>query len=272
MTQKTERENAIVREIHNEFDTASIRALKEAKEIIDGLSIHSKSEVLHKLGFHKAKGVSSYLQEKSKSDGAKKMFEIISEYALKYPQYKFITDDQSVHICTKYHLVCAPVSCYTGDVPAKNMIEMSEFIAKFNHFTIGYKINSMAFPYPSTDKFKIPVIKEYVKERGGFLTISELAEIETISDRLHGNIFSSACRMDTTTITTKENLSICAPSKDMDTIGLHQTGGFFKQMFSTKIVEIPDPVVLCKVPDGYLIITKWGIEEEDELLINEKMN
>lgn len=64
--------------------------------------------------------------------------------------------------------------------------------------------------------------------------------------------------------------TICAPQDDFilysrDRIVCH------------KIVSLPDPIVLCQVGsgyghDGYLIVSKWGLEGEDESLTNEKMN
>lgn len=44
---------------------------------------------------------------------------------------------------------------------------------------------------------------------------------------------------------------ICAPKKD---------------------ISIPDAVVLQTVEDGYLIVTAWGDEAADEIVVNEKMN
>jgi len=40
----------------------------------------------------------------------------------------------------------------------------------------------------------------------------------------------------------------------------------------TKIIKVPDPVVLQPVKDGYLIVTSWGGESEDPIIINPKNN
>jgi len=46
--------------------------------------------------------------------------------------------------------------------------------------------------------------------------------------------------------------------------------------FKISKIEIPDPVVLKPVYYGgqkhYLIVTAWGLEASDELVVNEKMN
>jgi len=63
-------------------------------------------------------------------------------------------------------------------------------------------------------------------------------------------------------------LEICAPLKDME---LRE---------GTKVIDgyrlsHPDPVVLLPIQSpywGYLILTAWGDEASDELIVNQKMN
>lgn len=65
-----------------------------------------------------------------------------------------------------------------------------------------------------------------------------------------------------------EPLVICAPITDMRLDDDATLEGH-------KIVEkvhVPDPVVLCPVHRGYLIITAWGDEASDPLVYNEKLN
>ena len=59
---------------------------------------------------------------------------------------------------------------------------------------------------------------------------------------------------------------ICAPLDDMklkknERINRYRT-----------IERIPAPVVLKEVEGGYLMVTAWGDEASDELVINQKMN
>ena len=63
------------------------------------------------------------------------------------------------------------------------------------------------------------------------------------------------------------NLQICAPVKDMDSTGLEVAEGYKLQK-----KHIPDPVVLQPVKNGYLILTAWGDEASDELVVNQKFN
>ena len=51
----------------------------------------------------------------------------------------------------------------------------------------------------------------------------------------------------------------------MDTTGMKLYGHLLRK-------HIPDPVVLQPVKGGYLIITAWGDEASDEIVVNQKMN
>lgn len=65
----------------------------------------------------------------------------------------------------------------------------------------------------------------------------------------------------------KPKLQICAPVKDMDLTGLELVEGYKLQK-----QHIPDPVVLQPVKGGYLILTAWGDEASDELVVNQQFN
>lgn len=63
----------------------------------------------------------------------------------------------------------------------------------------------------------------------------------------------------------KKPFYICAPKKEMNMEGKKEVGSFL-------INDVPDPIVLHWLPDGYLIVSKWGLEGQDPDLVNEKMN
>ena len=72
----------------------------------------------------------------------------------------------------------------------------------------------------------------------------------------------------------KENvhLAICAPLKDMNMQGMKLDG-----VHMVKDVPVPDPVVLMPKNHkngtvGYLILTAWGDEASDELVVNQNNN
>lgn len=58
-------------------------------------------------------------------------------------------------------------------------------------------------------------------------------------------------------------LMICAPKKQFDTTNMELSGSFLSPK---------DPIVLCPVTGGFLIVTKWGLEASDELVKNEIEN
>jgi len=55
-------------------------------------------------------------------------------------------------------------------------------------------------------------------------------------------------------------LQICAPIKDMNTSGYERRG-------HNLIKHIPDPIILQPIEGGYLIVTAWGDEASDELIV-----
>lgn len=59
------------------------------------------------------------------------------------------------------------------------------------------------------------------------------------------------------------SLKICAPKTMMNMQG--------QKIFGNEIVP-EDPIVLHPVKDGFLIVTAWGNEASDELVVNEQMN
>ena len=120
---------AIVTAIHNEVDTAQDKILAEAKEIIANTSrkeyLNSDKEIklLEELGFINSKKVRE-LHEKNiaisrqNSDideilaTAKKNADLIINYSVKYPQYKFITHEVINYLMDKYSLSIGPISAY----------------------------------------------------------------------------------------------------------------------------------------------------------------
>ena len=64
------------------------------------------------------------------------------------------------------------------------------------------------------------------------------------------------------TLEFSSTLSICAPMKHMNVPSNYKLIGY------KYVKEIEDPVVLCRVRGGYLIVTAWGDEASDEIVVN----
>lgn len=270
-------------EIHYEFKTAADKLLIEAKSIIADASSKDTDKVyrLESLGFKQSAQVTELKPLIQQAQLSKEQVELLEHYSLSYPNNKFITEEQVKSICHKYNLVCGPVSRFKGFVPEKNLKEIERFkldekdtigdIAIFIEAT--GKIEPIDWN-KITDKKQVRfLIDTYLEQSSNYSYVKGSGD-GTISD------FSTYPPY-TKIVKVKEysgvnfnfqkenqlNFQICAPVKDMDISGLELTEGY---KLSKK--HIPDPVVLQPVKGGYLIITAWGDEASDELVVNQKFN
>jgi len=225
-----------VQQIHHEFHSAADNLLLEAKSIIEEARTKNVTKVnrLELLGFKQASQVTELKPLQQKAELSKEQLESLAYYQREYPFNKFITEEQVKIICHKYNLVCGDVSRFTGFVPEKNLSDIEKF-----------KLND----------------KDMVEEAsygGSWFTKEEMRRFFPES-QYHDIYRNYRFR--------KLELQICAPVKDMDITGLELTEGY-------KLTKkhIPDPVVLQLVKNGYLIITAWGDEASDELVVNQINN
>ena len=256
--------NELVAEIHETFNTEVDRLLLEAgiqKSIPDlDQTLKSKAERLRKIGFNNTIEANLDSKQQSKSnevkwDNAKKngFISVINYFSNKYPMYKFITEDSVKKICEKYNLVYGEVGNYIGDVPEKNLIEIENF-----------KLDEVDELWISANVFY---------GRGGvttsFRNLSK-KDAEKYSNERTQYKFSDHGRREEISYNIA-NMEIAAPLKDFNTRGME-----IKDFKINQKIEIPDPVVLCPVfyknEKYYLIITAWGLEASDELVVNEKFN
>ena len=280
---------AIVTAIHNEVDTAQDKILAEAKEIIANTSrkeyLNSDKEIklLEELGFINAKKVRE-LHEKNiaismqNSDideilaTAKKNADLIINYSVKYPQYKFITHDVINYLMDKYSLSIGPISAYMGEIPVKNLLELkngkrinSEDVDKKALFT---KLVNVAAGY---DKIPNNVINALRKGIVGSHTCPYHIDVMTSSrlcEHVNANLFPNTkgnrnLIMSEFTILTFPKDFIIAPANHFDVKEMS------KHTFN---VKPKDPVVGTFVHGGALVKTKWGLEANDPELLNEIEN
>jgi hypothetical protein len=236
----------VIEAIHNEFNSAGDKLLSEAKEILQRTKLDNeqKAEMLQRHGFTQTKEVAGLSEVKQKTSLAKSVSKAINSLSLKFPQYKFITEDAANEICKKYNLVIGGVSQYKGFVPEKNLRQINDFFKTKSEINYWY--------YRSM--WGLMMRRE---ERAAELTESEFAARQNMVGDFysfgHGN----------------RSLMIAAPLKEMETKGFKLIGRILQR-------EIPDPVVLCPITvDGvnlYTIVTAWGDESGDPLVVNEKLN
>jgi hypothetical protein len=259
-----------VLQIHKEFDTAADRLLEEANSIIEKANQKNLKKVnrLEKLGFNQVKEVEELKPLIKKAELSKEQVELLKHYSFAYPNNKFITEEQVKEICFKYNLVCGEVGRFKGFVPEKNLQEIERFrlrkenaglhlsnglflknaeVRKINNYWHIFKIgetNIFEYAFQSNEGKRF-----YAGDRKDIFGLNHLGDIS---------------------FTVKEsNLLICAPIKDMDMKDMTIEGGY---KMKEVVKHIPDPVVLHPVNGGFLILTAWGDEASDELMVNQKMN
>lgn len=242
----------VIDKIHHEFDVAGEYLLKEANEILKNSNFKTdKAQLLKDFGFKNTEEVietDKKIKTKSIADNTVRQ---INEYRFHYPNQKFITKEMVDQICEKYNLVCGGISLYKGFVPLTNLKQIKNFNLKALHFNYGIHTNS----WWSSWAVEPPYIKksrdEYlIQEKGKY----ELKKRRLGQERLNRDEI----------VNLNLELLICAPLKDMNVEG--------KQLFGNWIIEIPDPVVLQPVEGGFLILTAWGEEASDPLVVNEIFN
>jgi len=233
-----------VMEIHHEFETAADKLLLEATSIIAEAATKDTSKVnrLEALGFKQAGQVTELKPLLQKAELGKEQVSLVNYYKINYPFNKFITEEQVKTICHKYNLVCGDVERFKGFVPEKNLKDIENFKLKEEDFTYqqgNWNSWSMEWRY-----------KRITREEFLSRTTSKVWN----TDKEYKFI-------------TGEPLKICAPIKDMDNKGLDLVDGY-----KLEKKHIPDPVVLQPVNGGYLILTAWGDEASDPLVVNEINN
>ncbi len=288
---KLSKEEKIIMAIHHEVDTAQDRILAEAKAIIntaatkDFISANEEIELLESLGFTNSKKVRD-LREKNKLISqqnaeteailkkAQTNANLIIDYSVRYPQYKFITHDVIIYLMNKYNLSIGPISAYTGEIPLKNLKELKdgkqiEQKDIDNNITFIKLTKLWEYSSPSNSNEKPEIIEKLKK---GMLL--KLRYPASTSDQLYAsglnnvvgkNEYSSSNleRCEFTILHLGNNNCILAPINHFDE----------KEMDKyTTTVKKEDPVVFQFVVGGALVKTKWGLEGKDPELLNEINN
>jgi hypothetical protein len=242
--------NEIIEEIHETFFTEVDKLLESAmiaKSLdTDKQSLIDKCARLKKLGFENTKEIKEAEIEierlnsiKLENDEKQELFDAINYFSFKYPNYKFITKDSVEKICEKYKLFYGDIKIYTGDVPDENLKHIEDF-----------KIDKNDECY--VEKMRIGRTRTNIdSDYHNFKTYNEIKDYVDVK----------ICP-----------LEIVAPLKDFET---DKTETIIRK-YGISHIEIPDPIVLKPVffdhKKYYLIVTAWGLEAGDELVVNERHN
>jgi len=257
--------NEIIDEIHENFYTEVDRLLASAKISnsldTDKQDLIDKRKRLVALGFSGSKEVAeadveiarlAALEQENKKK--EHVIAAINHFSFKYPNYKFITEESVKKICAKYSLVYGEASKYIGTIPDKNLKHIEDF--KIDTEDECSEAGIISFRRFSGDTIKSGVTFRSSKER--LVYEQSIKDTYTFPSMYYREYFD-ACP-----------LEIAAPLKDFNMTD-HEV-----KDFKISKIEIPDPVVLKPVFFGgqkhYLIVTAWGQEASDELVVNQKMN
>lgn len=251
--QSKKSQEAIIAEIHNEFDSASEKLLQEAKDLLDGVNTE-KAERLKSLGFTQSKPVSETREAQQLKARNEELAKRVDYFRQWYPHNKFITEQAVQQICEKYGLVFGDAQYYRGDVPEKNVKEMEVFSLRKEDIRTESSWEEMI-----TRGFRNSM--ERVISHGPFGQAIIIRDNDTVFGIDYG--FGDEPRRKQKK--TKPAFKICAPESDFDMTMLRSVGHRLE-------LNVPDPIVLQPVNGGYLIVTKWGLEASDELVVNEKQN
>lgn len=264
--------NDIIEEIHESFFGEVEKLLAEAK-ISNSLeteyqTLIDKCERLKALGFTNTAEVKSAEAEIGRLRGLKRandekeiLIDAIEYFSSKYPNYKFITTESTEKICEKYGLVIGSTDKYTGTVPDKNLKHIEDFKVDevddcylSEHFDPeNHRRRQFSWfeGYLNGEEFNLKMVRKF--------------------DGFNGPVYITGGSRDNMFQITKETLNIVAPLKDFDMEKSELKG--------TQIVdkvEIPDPIVLKPVcyknRKYFLIVTAWGLEAADELVVNPNHN
>jgi hypothetical protein len=238
-----------VQEIHNEFMTAGDKLLASANNILSSITLSNqeKANKLNEFGFTSTKEVVSLNEFKKATEEQKNISQVVSDYKILYPNYKFVSEEIAKKICEKYNLVLGEVSQYKGFVPAKNLTQIEQFYNSHPDLKSCYYVS---FGFGDRKLITKEHYESYIQ----------------LKNDLRGNGIGNSYYC----IEGTPKLFICAPIKDMDMKGYKQEG-------HKLIKEIPDPVVLYPIVhdngvSGYLIVTAWGDEASDEMVVNNALN
>jgi len=278
-------ERQVIQEIHDEFDTAEDRLLQQADSLLKELNIptqsgiEKKAERLINLGF-----VNSEVATKSKSlkESADKIkikivstreqAELIRYYKQNYPFQKFLTESELERICKKYNLVFAPVSNYTKDVPEKNICEIEKSPILNTKDTVG--IEYLFRAHNQNIKKGCPAHIKKALLSGIKLRRNHSWEIENSIKEIYNTDYTDCIKytsFDHDIITVdKSGLFIAAPQSHFNLNGLTKKGKY--SFMNVTITEVKDPIVFRYVRGGVQVLSKWGLEASDELLVNEINN
>ena len=263
------------KEVHKELELESMFLNKKH----DISSFKEKGTFLSKIGFENSIATRIY-------NGVTDAQHLINEYKVSYPNYKFILQPQLERVLEKYNLYQRDCKYFMGDIPEKNIKDIQNFkviyedlpkkLEKVFKEFLGYTYNML-----QNKKRNNPdsLVGSYIKSIECLFNSSTklaCADKNNPSYKIGlDNIINSLNAINTINNTNGYSpLTICAVeslfNQDAWKEGKQRIIG--KKEIEAKSQVDLDPIVLFEVEGGYLIVTAWGDEANDELIFNESLN
>lgn len=272
-----------IEQVHHEFEIASELLYAEAVEILTNNKINNTDKIdrLKSLGFCAVKEVVEVVDKQEKNKLSQQTINLIQEYKRLYPLNKFITLEQVKTICGKYGLAYGEISRFQGFVPEKNLIDIEKFAKKyeFKSAIMSGHSDMRDSIIMSMDKIQITKpgeenLRGYKSSGYGFVNLifddkSTLVLQQGTKDwdgiHFYGTNSNNRISELDFIYASLTSLQIAAPQKDFNMQGMT-----VKKFQIVK--EVPDPVVLQPIKGGFLIVTAWGDEASDLIIMNELNN
>lgn len=279
---KQQKQQRIIQNIHNDFDSAQDRLLSQAKTLLESIHIsdigkqEQIADRLTRIGFENVpvvKQISSLKKEREEKGmqlvKTKEDAELIEYYKQNYPFLKFLTEHELDKICKKYNLVYAPVKNYIESVPEKNLEEI-EGAQELKRSDAPSDVFYTKVKYPIVDALEISsakakmlglptVIHGFKSSHFGDIDRYLKEHFPSVRNRAYICSGGECIKID------KQGLFICAPRHHFNTNGLKKKGlGFF----DFTVTKIEDPIVFRYVRGGIQVLSKWGLEASDPALVN----
>lgn len=232
--------NELVQKIHNDFYSCHDELFNVQEYEIDPKLIQ-KAERLKNLGFTSAAPLIELTKEekeKSLNNQFLDLKQLAYKFNCKYPFKKIISLSQIKELCKKYNLILGEIQYFKADIPEKNLVEIEKFMETFDRYDLGMKkvITEIIYSRHSPDSW----------EKYGYVP---------------------------------GEMQIVAPQTDFQSYYIESSRIEDGVVSEINVVYPEDPIVVLplrtsddKEAELFLIVTAWGIEAQDELVINHKLN
>lgn len=256
-------EKSIEEQIYNDVYSAQELILQEAKRVLaippifDAVKAERLRQ-LEKLGFSNFDEIKKLKEEREQQKEHSELNAMINYYRKVYPFHRFISQKSVQIIIAKYKLLLAKAGDYIAEIPEKNQQEIINFKVRIkdirepkemdegwvflrmpHYFDMGFDSFSHRYEQMMAEQSGDPI--KYYKDLEKQKRQRKIAHEREL---LPG-----------------KDLLIIAPVKKLDTRGKVIDKGILR-------IINKDPIVLQPVVLGYLIVSSWGLEASDPLVVN----